>query len=210
MEIIDITLPLQDGVPCWPSSAGFKLTQVADMECGDVCNASQIACDVHIGTHVDAPLHFVKGAKSVEQLDLSRFVGPAVVAHISDGDESITRETLARLGLPAGIKRLLLRTRNSSRRLLEQKEFQTDFVALTDDAAAWLVDAGVELIGIDYLSIQRFHDGPRTHQVLLGAGVVVVEGLNLVNAPAGEFELICLPMKLVGSDGAPVRAILRR
>jgi arylformamidase len=210
MKIFDITVALHNGIPSWPGGPGFKLTQVSDMDKGAMCNGSQIACDVHIGTHVDAPWHFVKGAETIEQLDLNKLIGPCLVAKVSDSEARVTAKVLENLDLPAGVKRLLLKTRNSSKRALENSHFDQDFVALTEDASQWLVNRGIELIGIDYLSIQLFGDKARTHNILLEAKMVIVEGVNLVNVPQGEYELICLPMKLAGSDGAPARVILRK
>lgn len=208
-KIIDISVPLQCNMPIWPNSAGIRLIQTMSMERNDPFNNSCLTCDVHIGTHIDAPLHFIKDGNSVEKISLETLIGPAFVAYIPQV-EIITDEILSSLTLPSDTKRLLLRTKNS---VLWEKgitDFSPGFVALNIDAAKWIVEHGIRLIGIDYLSIQSYNGNNETHKILLGAGVIIVEGLNLTNVEPGNYELICLPLKLVGSDGAPARAVLRR
>lgn len=207
-NIIDISVPLQSDMPTWPGSRGFRREWVERLEAGDEANVSRVDCGVHVGTHVDAPLHFVDGGASVDQLNLEILVGPATVGFLPEAD-AITADDLENLDLPAGTERLLLRTRNSDLWAAGVTEFQEDFVALTADAAHWVVDRGMRLIGVDYLSVQRYQDGPAVHQTLLGAGVVVVEGLDLSSVKPEEYELICLPLRLMGAEGAPGRAILR-
>lgn len=207
-EFIDISVPLWSQMPIWPGSVGFRLTRTMCLEAGDPANVSQLDCDVHVGTHVDTPRHFVKGGSTVEQLPLNVFIGPVVVAHLPKVD-AITDGDLAGLGLSLGTERLLLRTRNSELWAEGVTKFRKDYVALTADAAGWVVEQGIRLIGVDYLSVQRFDDGPLTHQILLEAGVFILEGLNLADVRAGSYELICLPLNLVGAEGAPARAVLR-
>jgi arylformamidase len=178
------------------------------MEDGNVANVSRLACGVHIGTHVDAPYHFVASGKTIEQLALDTLIGEATVAALPTVD-SVTAADLAGLALPDGVQRLLLQTRNSAHWAAGMAPFRDDFVALTADAAQWVVDQGIRLIGVDYLSVQRYHDDPQTHQILLEAEVIILEGLNLAQVQPGRYELICLPINLVGSDGAPARAALR-
>ncbi len=206
-NIIDISVPLHSGIPVWPGSPGFRLFQTMRMDAGEIANISQLETDVHIGTHVDAPWHFVSGGKTIEQLSLEVLIGTAVVGYLPEVS-MVTPEDLDTLALPPHTQRLLLRTRNSQLWANGVSEFQTDFVALTADAAQWVVNQGIQLIGVDYLSVQRYHDSPLTHQILLGAGVVIVEGLNLTDVTPGLYDLVCLPLKLVGSDGAPARAVL--
>jgi arylformamidase len=208
-ELIDISIPLHPGIPVWPGSVGFALTQTSSIEDGDPVMNSMLDMDVHAGTHVDAPCHLIPGAASSEALPLGALVGPAWVAALEEAD-AVTPELLSSLGLEQDVKRLLLKTRNSALWLKDETDFKQDFVALTPDAARWLVERGIALIGVDYLSVQRFEDPPLTHEILLRAGVVVLEGLNLAAASPGAYELICLPLRLVGSDGAPARAVLRR
>ncbi|MFC1812464.1 cyclase family protein [Thermodesulfobacteriota bacterium] len=208
ISYIDISVSLQQNIPRWPGTAGFRLEWLKRLDAGDRCNNSQIECDTHTGTHVDAPLHFIRKGKTIEQLALDILIGPVWVAYLPDATD-ITSFDLSKLDLPYGTKRLLLRTRNSELWAAHENNFQTDFVALTLDAANWLIEKGIQLIGIDYLSVQRYKDGPEVHQILLGADVVIVEGLNLANVKTGIYELICLPIKISGAEGAPARAVLR-
>jgi arylformamidase len=206
---IDVSVPVSSNLPCWPGSPPVKFIRDLDLEKGDIANDTSLNFSVHTGTHIDAPLHFVKGGKSVDQVSLDVLIGQAYVVDLSTVDV-ITTDTLKNSSLPTGIKRLLLKTKNSQ--LWENKvsEFNPDFVAITSDAAQWLVNQGIELVGIDYLSIQRFYDGPETHQILLQSEVVIIEGLNLTNVSPGEYELICLPIKLEGIEGSPARVILKQ
>jgi arylformamidase len=181
------------------------------MDEGDVCNASQMSCSVHTGTHVDAPLHFVSGGTDAEALSLDVLVGPCEVVEVNPRDgRRITAQDIESSSLGVGTERLLLKTSNSQQWEGNQAFFE-DFIALSADGAATLVSRGVALVGIDYLSIQSFDDpAPEVHQILLEAGVVIVEGLDLRNVEPGRYQLVCLPLKLKGSDGAPARAILIR
>jgi len=209
VKIIDVSLPLVTDIPAWPGSTGFELTWVDRMEAGHSCNNSQIACDTHIGTHVDAPLHFVKNGRTVDLIPPDLLIGPCRVVYLPDLAQ-INAETLRSLQLATDTRRLLLKTDNSILWLAKEKKFQKNYVFLTEDGAQWLVQCGISLVGIDYLSIGSFSDGVKTHQVLLEAGVVILEGLNLSEVKAGEYELICLPLKLTGAEGAPARVVLRK
>jgi arylformamidase len=208
-NIIDITVPMQSEMPVWPGTTGVRLTPILRLENGDSSNLSQLDCNLHTGTHVDAPSHFLKGGTTVEKLPLNVLVGPAFVAHLLEV-KYITPEDLSGLNLPSGVKRLLLCTRNSEWWITKTTEFRKDFVALTPDAAQWIVDNGISLIGVDYLSVQRYGDDSVTHEILLGAGTVALEGLNLSGVQSGFYELICLPLRLVGAEAAPARAVLRK
>jgi len=157
---------------------------------------------------VDAPAHLFEDGATVDQLPLEILVGPAVVAYLPR-ELFIDASHLSRLALLPGTQRLLLRTQNSELWARGETKFQEDYVALTPDAAHWVVDQGIRLIGVDYLSVERYGDKPLVHRILLGSGVVVLEGLNLHNVSSGLYELICLPVRLGGADGAPTRAILR-
>ncbi len=208
-NIIDITVPMQSDMPVWPGTKGIRLTPIMRLEKGDSSNVSRLDCNLHTGTHVDAPKHFLNSGTTVEQLSLDVLVGPCFVAHLLEAKD-VTPGILTDLNLPSGIKRLLLRTRNSELWVKGTTEFREDFAALTPDAAQWIVDNGIGLIGVDYLSVQRYSDDSVTHQILLGAGTVALEGLNLSNVQSGFYELICLPLRLVGAEASPARAILRR
>jgi arylformamidase len=207
MKMYDITLPIDPALPVWPGDPAIELERAASITQGSDANVSRLACSVHVGTHVDAPLHFIDGGESVDRLDLRILTGRA---HVVDcrGVSQISAAKLEAAGIPKRARRLLLKTDNSSLWHAGVSDFIEDFVALLPDAAGWLVERGIQLVGIDYLSIAPFHDGVPTHQILLKAGVIIVEGLDLWKVPAGRYTLYCLPLKLTGSDGAPARVIL--
>jgi arylformamidase len=206
--IIDISVLLSCDMPVWPGSTGYSISQVLDMEKGDVANICRLTMDAHVGTHIDAPWHFLKKGPTVEHVDLSRLVGPAEVVYLPQVD-AITAAVLDTLQLRLPTRRLLFRTRNSQLWKRAEKSFEKNFVAFTADGAQWIIDHAIEVVGVDYLSVQRFYDPSTTHELLLGNGVVVVEGLNLADVEPGIYEFICLPLKIAGGDGAPARAILR-
>lgn len=208
MKIVDISLPLSADIPVWPGSSGFVLTWVDRMDSGHECNNSRIACDTHIGTHVDAPFHFVENGRTVDQIPTDLLIGPCQVVYLP-GQTNIGAEELASLELANNVRRLLLKTDNSNLWMAKEKKFQKKYACLTESGAQWLVRHGFSLVGIDYLSIGSYTRGAKIHQVLLEANVVVVEGLNLSEVEAGEYELICLPMKLIRAEGAPARVVLR-
>lgn len=203
--VLDISTPLDARTPVWPGSPGFASSAHLSLAAGDVANATLIEMDVHCGTHVDAPRHFVEGGASLDVLGLGPLVGPAWVAD-AVGHSALDAAVLEALDIPPATTRLLLQTDNSSGP--RETPFREDYVALTADAAQWVVDRGLELVGIDYLSIQRFRDPPDTHQILLGAGTVILEGLDLGDVRAGPWTLMCLPLRLVNTEAAPARALL--
>jgi arylformamidase len=205
--LIDISMPLGPNTPTWPGSPGIGTAPLLSIANGDDANATQITMDVHCGTHVDAPRHFVPNGATIDAMGLDPFVGRAWVSVLS-GVRGIGADTLDRAGIPAGTERLLLRTDNSLDARLRSGPFTDDYAALSADGASWVVDHGIKLIGIDYLSIQRFEDPPDTHQILLGAGVSILEGLELAEVSAGWWKLLCLPLKLTGTEAAPARAVV--
>jgi arylformamidase len=156
-KLLDISVGLHDDMPVWPGSAGFRRSWTHRMESEGV-NVSKLECDIHVGTHIDAPLHFLSGGSAAHELDLAALVGPAWVADMGEV-ASVTAESLEGLNLPADVTRLLLRTRNSRLWADDVREFRRDFVALTADAAAWVAERGIRTLGVDYLSVQRFDDG---------------------------------------------------
>jgi arylformamidase len=208
VKIIDISLPLSAGTLLWPGSPEFELNQYKQLKAGDDCNNSRLACDVHTGTHIDAPSHFLLNGATIETLSLDVLIGPAVVCCLPS-IPSIRADDLESLSLPLKTKRLLLRTDNSELWNAQVHEFRRDYVGLTYDAAQWIAERGIRLVGIDYLSVARFEETEAVHRTLLGAGIVLLEGINLYGAQAKEYELICLPLKLMRSEGAPARAVLR-
>jgi arylformamidase len=208
MTIYDISVSISPDLPTWPGDPGLKLDQYESIDKGALYNATQMSSSVHLGTHVDAPRHFLKDGSTVEQLPLEILTGPCYVVQLPDGIDAITSEVLDRTEITSTMKRVLFGTSNSHYWAKGESKFQTDFVAITEDGAEWLVERGVQLVGIDYLSVAPYEESIPTHTVLLKAGVVIVEGLNLSNIMRGFYDLYCLPLKIVGSDGAPARAIL--
>ena len=208
MTFIDITMPLHSGMPAWPGSPGVELRAFKSLENGDACNNSCLFCDVHAGTHVDAPSHFLKNGATVDRLDIDLLNGPADVVSLQEC-ESITAKELERNSPPEGSLRLLLRTRNSDTWMGGEGPFPENPVALTNEAAQWLVRRGIRLIGIDSLSISSAIESEAVHRTLLERQIIIVEGLNLRHVRPGPYELICLPLLLAGAEGAPARALLR-
>jgi arylformamidase len=208
MRIYDISLTISPELPVWPGDPPVELELVESMDQGAHANVSRLSASVHTGTHVDAPHHFLNDGRTVEQLPLDMLTGPCYVTHLPDGIEAITAEALAGTSLPEGTNRILFGTSNSRLWSRGESEFQENFVAVTEDGARWLVERGIQLVGVDYLSVAPYGDSVPTHTVLLQAGVVVVEGLDLSAVPRGFYDLYCLPLKLLGADGAPARAIL--
>ena len=208
MHIYDISLSISPSLPVWPGDPSVELQQVESIDKGAHANVSHLSAGVHTGTHVDAPHHFLNDGRTVEQLPLDVLTGPCYVAQLPDGMDAITAEVLAGIPLAEGTIRLLFGTRNSHLWANEIDVFQTDFAAITEDGAEWLVAHGIRLVGVDYLSVAPYGESTPTHTVLLKAGAVILEGLNLSQVPRGFYDLYCLPLKLKGADGAPARAIL--
>jgi arylformamidase len=206
-RIHDISLAITPATVVYPGNPGIAVTAHQAIARGDSANVSAISFGSHTGTHVDAPKHFDDAASGVDEIMIERLIGPASVIEFDDTVRSIGRAELERAGLRRA-KRVLFKTRNS--RLLYEREFRADFTFLAPEGAELLVESGVELVGIDYLSIEQFKSGHhRTHLTLLRRGVVIVEGLDLSAVAPGEYELLCLPLRLAGLDGAPARAVLR-
>ena len=207
MKIHDISLPVSESLVVWPGDPAIRITQPSHLDRGDVATVSRLDLGAHTGTHVDAPAHFVPGGAGVDRLDLDLLVDPAWIVHVPEAPV-LTPEVLERLSIPSGTERLLFRTRNSDRWAGGEEGFWEDYVGVTDAGARWLIAQGVRLVGIDYLSVSTYTDLVPPHQTLLGAGVIILEGLNLSGIEPGLYRLVCLPLKLVGGDGAPARTIL--
>jgi arylformamidase len=208
MAIYDISLTISPSLPVWPGEPPVKLTQTASMDSGAAYNGTHIDLSAHTGTHIDAPHHFLNDNRTVESLPLDVLTGPCYVVQLPDDIDEIDAPTLERLPLPTGVARILFGTRNSKLWAQGETRFQEDFVSISADGADWLVSHGIKLVGIDYLSVAPYGDPVPTHQILLKAGVIALEGLDLSQVPRGFYDLYCLPLKLAGSDGAPARAIL--
>lgn len=201
---IDISVALHSDMPVWPGSSGVLIHQARAIAAGDPANESKLEMNVHCGTHVESPLHFIDGGSRMDSVSLDTLVGPARVEHIRDA-VSIGPDELA--AVPDGTERLLLRTKNSEL-WHTAGPFREDFVALTLDGARWIAERGIRLVGVDYLSVQRWGDDPETHRVLMRAGVTILEGIDLSDAPAGEYRMTCLPLKIETTEASPARAIL--
>ena len=205
-KIYDVTVPLSPEVPTYPGDPPFEIRPTQRVADGGAFNATRITLGTHLGTHVDAPAHFLAGGATVDELPLEILMGKARVVEVSARDR-IDRADLEALDLRDDI-RVLLKTRMSGQ--MNRPLVQEDHVYLTVDAANYLAQAGIKLVGIDYLSVDRFGtaDYP-SHHALLEAGVVVLEGLDLSAVEPGEYEMTCLPLRIVGAEGAPARVILR-
>lgn len=206
-RVLDISVPNAPTSHLWPGHQPYIRTLLGDMATGADANVSSLTMDAHCGTHVDAPRHFVADSETVESLDLDLLTGPALVADLTAARGAITAADLA-AAVPPGTTRVLLKTTNSAL-WAAGDTFREDYVGLSPEAATWMVANAIRLIGIDYLSVGTYGaDNVTVHRTLLGARVQIVEGLNLSGVPPGEYAFVCLPLKLVGSDGAPARAVL--
>ena len=207
LDWIDISVPLRNDMQTFTGNAQFHIERAQTIAGGDVCNLSTMQLGAHSGTHVDAPIHFIEGGAGAEATPLDALMGPAWVVDASTAGARITAHDLERFAVPTGETRLLFRT--PAVRFWDEPDFDKAFVAPDASAAEWLVANRVRLVGMDYLSVAPFDAPKPTHQILLGAGVVVLEGLDLRAVEPGPYELLCLPIRIVGSDGAPARALLR-
>jgi arylformamidase len=204
---IDVSVTVRHGMPHWPDDPPVVIERVMDTSRGDDCTVSHVAMGVHTGTHMDAPMHFIHGGRTLDQMPLGATIGEARVVEIADPHE-ITVEELRPHGLRAG-ERVLFRTSNSTR-CWQSDTFTEDFVYISEPAARYLAEVGVQTVGVDYLSVGGYAaDGVTIHRILLGAGIWIIEGLDLSAVHHGRYELICLPVRMHEADGAPARAILR-
>src|SRR5688572_18165122 len=208
---IDVTATLEPAAtPVYEGDAPMSFEFLKDMRKGDAFTLSKLSLGAHSGTHVDAPMHFIRDGASTDRLSLDAFIGPARVIDIADSVESIDAAELNRHSW-RNAERVLFRTRSSVRGWMKSSTFHRDFAYIAPDAAQLLADGGVKLVGIDYISAEKFGaPAPLTHRILLGKGIPIVEGLALQTVPAGDYELVVLPMKVAGHEGAPARAVMRR
>jgi arylformamidase len=207
MRLIDVSVPLDAQLPTYPHNTPFSLEPIKRIARGDSSNVSTLHMSAHTGTHVDAPRHFFDQGAGTESLPLELLIGRTRVIEI-DSRTGVAAEDLAPIDLSDDI-RVLIKTHNS--RLWGSPQFHTDYVGVTDSGAKHLVEHGIKVVGVDYLSVETFHTpGAPAHHVLLGAGTIVIEGLNLHGVDPGVYEMFCLPLRVVGSDGAPARVVLRR
>lgn len=205
-RIYDISVPVETGGLIYPGNPEIEIAPQQAISQGAGANVSRISFGSHTGTHVDAAKHFFDDGQTVDRIPLEKLIGPAILVGVDDSKMSVGAADLEKLDLDRHT-RVLIRTRNSS--FIHDRDFHRDFTFLAPDGAEYLVSKGVELVGVDYLSIEQFHSGHhRTHRTLLEKNVVIVEGLSLKDVPPGEYEFICLPLRLAGLDGAPARAVL--
>ena len=210
MEFFDVTVAISESVPIYEGDPSAKVDGVKAIRRGDGVNVSALCFGAHTGTHVDAPNHFIEGTRRVDELDVDTLIGPCRVVQLAEDVVAVEPEHLPNL---AGVERLILKTRNSAFWNTPEDGFRTDFTYLTHPAATLLADAGIKLIGIDYLSIEApGSEGHPVHITLLEKEIVILEGLDLREVEPGDYELICLPLKYVGGtgDGAPARTVLRK
>lgn len=211
MPIYDLSVSISSELPSWPGDPAIKIDNWSSLANGAGANVSALCFSAHTGTHVDAPAHFIEGAKQVEALDLEVLIGEAQVIVVPDDQQKID-EAFVAVNCSPETKRILFKTRNSAFWTGDNTDFRTDFTHLDLEAARRLVAQGVKLVGIDYLSIESFHSRDNeVHRALLSHEVIILEGLNLAHVPPGQYELICLPLRLRTplGDGAPARAVLR-
>ena len=209
MTLFDISLTITEDLPIWPGDPKIEIKKISQIKDGEDANVTHLSSSVHIGTHVDAPDHFLGNGQTVEDLPLDLLVGSVFVV-VLDIAGQISAADLQTAGIPKGVKRLLIKTANSRIWTEGYSDFKEDFIALDPDAAAYLVTQGIEVVGVDYLSVAPFADPAPTHRILLEAGVLVIEGLNLSDIEPGDYTLFCLPIKIKGSDGAPARVLLQK
>jgi arylformamidase len=206
MKLIDVTVPLDAALPVYPGNTPFSLEAITRIAQGGRSNLSSLHMSAHSGTHVDAPRHFFEAGEGVEALPLELLLGRVRVIEMTSG-KAIGPQALK--GIETEDIRVLIKTRNS--RLWGSPEFHQDYVGVTAEGATYLVNHGIKVVGVDYLSVEEFHkpDAP-AHHILLGGGTIVIEGLNLRDIEPGIYELFCLPLRVVGADGAPARVVLRQ
>ena len=207
-EWIDISIPLRNGMVHWPGDAPFERTEVLKLENGNECALSTLSTSAHTGTHLDAPCHYLAGAAGIDAMPIQATVGRARVIEIQDPDFIRVAE-LEPYHVARG-ERLLFKTRNSAH-CWKTERFHEKYVHVPPETAGYLAGRGVQTVGVDYLSVGGpGASGDETHRILLAAGIWIIEGLNLEHVEPGEYELVCLPLKIQGGDGAPARAVLRK
>ncbi len=207
MKLIDVTVPLDANLPTYPGNTAFSLDATKRIARGDSSNVSTIHLSVHSGTHVDAPRHFFDAAPGTEGLPLEMLLGRVRVIEVTSR-KGIGPGELSESDLSEDV-RVLIKTHNS--RLWGSPDFHPEYVGVTESGAKYLVEHGIKVVGVDYLSVEEFKKpGAPAHHILLGGGTIVIEGLNLRDVEPGVYEMFCLPLRIVGADGAPARVVLRQ
>lgn len=207
----DISVAIHPDLPVWEGEPPVVIRAAASIERGDIANVSRLEMGAHTGTHVDAPVHFVPGRKGVDGLTLDTLLGTAYVVDLTNVTHEVRASDFEQAGIPKDTRRLLCKTSNSSLWSKSPCTFDSDFIGISLEGAQWVINHGIELVGVDYLGVERFDsvgNGAPAHHALLEKEVIIIEGLDLSEVSAGEYTLICLPIKIKNSDGAPCRAIL--
>lgn len=204
---IDVSVPIENGMVHWPNEIPVEIKKLSSIENGDIANVTILSMSVHTATHIDAPLHFFKNGKDIAALPVDVMMGPAKVIEIRD-KHSINLNEIENISLKKG-DRVLFKTHNSDKNWAMQG-FLQDYVFLSTEAALYLKEREIAVIGVDYLSVAGLNNGAEVHRILLGAEIVIIEGLNLKNIEQGDYEMICLPIKIKGADGAPSRVLIKK
>jgi arylformamidase len=205
---IDISVSLREDLPVWPSDPAISLEPASRTASGDNANVTRVGIGTHTGTHVDAEWHFIDDGRTLEALTPDRLIGPCYVADLTTVDDHISAADLDLADIPAGTTRLLLKTTNSNLWVTSPTAFDTGYLGIAPDGAEWLVNRGLDLVGIDYHSVEPYSAGGATHRIMLGAGQIILETVNLGDVAPGHYTLYCLPLRIDGYDGAPCRAVL--
>ena len=205
MKWIDVSVPLSEDHPAWPTDDPFRYWETRTIADGGKANCASMSLSLHYGTHVDAPYHFIPGGKTIDEVEADLFIGPCLVISVLEADAVIEPVHLEGK-VPQGTKRLLVKTQNSF--FVRDKEFHTDYTAFSEKSAQWLVDRGVRLLGLDYFSIGPYDNNAPPHRAFLTSGGIALETIDLSSVEPGEYEICCLPLKVKGSGGAPARVLL--
>ena len=208
MNIIDISIPLSEKTPVWEGDKGISVSRVEKIEEGSDYNVSRIELGVHAGTHINAPFHLLNNGGTVDQIPLDTLIGSVQVVEIPDGISLIDKNCLMNLKFQDGIDRILFKTTNSIYWEIDPFSFNKEYVAMNSEGAEYIADMGPRLIGLDYFSVSSYDDLKQPHLTLLDRGIVLLENINLSQVVPGIYKLICLPLKIIDTDGAPVRAVL--
>ena len=208
MNIIDISIPLSEKTPVWEGDKGISVPRVAKIEEGSDFNVSRIELGVHAGTHIDAPYHVFKNGSTVDQIPLGNLIGRVQVVEIPDGISVINKNCLMNLDFQDGIDRILFKTSNSIYWETDPFSFNKEYVAINSEGAEYLANMDLRLVGVDYFSVSSYDDLKQPHLILLKRGIILLENIDLRQVVPEIYQLICLPLKIIDTDGAPVRAVL--
>ncbi|MEX2426527.1 MAG: cyclase family protein [Thermomicrobiaceae bacterium] len=204
----DISVSLRPDLPVWPSDPAISLESASRTASGDTANVTRVGIGTHTGTHVDAEWHFIDDGRTLEALTPDRLIGPCYVVDLTAATDHITASDLESADIPDDTVRLLLKTTNSNLWVTSPSQFDTGYLGIAPDGAEWLVARGIDLVGIDYHSVEPYSAGGTTHRIMLGSGQIILETLNLGAVNPGSYTLYCLPLRIDGYDGAPCRAVL--